>query len=109
MAKLTLQGCGHRVTRSWGDELHATCMICYERLRQLGTSTGRADRHWISDTPAPLCEHKYKETIEKAAKYKHGEYIDALCMDCGVVLRHPEGPGGWEEVVHNGFVIKEEP
>lgn len=117
MAKLTLQGCKHGPVKLWDDEdVHGTCMVCYERLRKVEgnyTATGGfrlPPESWTRDTPAPFCLHRDKETIVKPPKFRHyTDHIDALCLDCGVVLRHPEGPGEWEEVVFNGYRIKEEP
>lgn len=128
MAKLTLSGCKHSILKPWGDAYpggeyvitHVTCMICYERLindeeaieksRTLArVATKNDNSHLRRDRPALPCEHRNKTPIDKPPKYVHGDYTDALCDDCGVVLRHPEGPGRWEEVLHNGYVIREEP
>lgn len=124
MAKLTLAGCKHPILKPWGDAYpdgdfevsHVTCMVCYERLiaskediqfqrSQLRNDNSRLKR----DQPAELCEHMHKLPIAKDPKFTHDEYTDALCEDCGVVLRHPEGPGHWEEVIFNGYKIREEP
>lgn len=130
MPKLTLQGCKHPLLRPWGADYdpwtsegmtQVTCMVCYERL-EVGKDLAAAQAHVFGRRgggvdnsnlphakPAMLCEHAHKQPIDKPAKFTHGEYTDALCEDCGVVLRHPEGPGRWEEVIFNGYVIREEP
>jgi ribosomal protein S27E len=129
LPKLTLQGCKHPLLRPWGADYdpwtsegmtQVTCLVCYERLligegdpaaHAYSRRTARsADySHLAHADPALPCQHQTKTPIEKPEKFTHGEYTDALCEECGVVLRHPEGPGRWEEVIFNGYVIREEP
>lgn len=130
MPKLTLHGCKHPILKPWGPDYdpwtsegmkQVTCLVCYERLvieaddtaaqaRVFGRRGGAVDNSKLPRAdPATVCEHAHKQPIEKPPKFTGGEYTDALCEDCGVVLRHPEGPGRWEEVIFNGYVIREEP
>jgi len=128
LPKLTLQGCKHPILQPWGADYdpwtsegskQVTCMVCYERLiveddqpanRIFGRRGGAMDNSKLPRAqPALPCEHRSKTPIQKPEKFTHGDYTDALCETCGVVLRHPEGPGQWEEVIFNGYVIREEP
>lgn len=84
--------------------IRATCPSCYQRL--IVTVAGRVGV--IPDTPAVMCDHPHKKPISEAIT-KRLPYQDALCTDCGRVLRHPDGPGRWEEVIFYGYVIHEEP
>jgi ribosomal protein S27E len=119
MPILTLKGCTHPVLSPWGDETDdysdlrtVTCMVCYERL--LAPNTGyrtKVKTELLTPAPPALfgCPHTSKNPIPKDPKFKTSDYQDALCNDCGCVLRHPEGPGSWDEVIFNGYVIREEP
>jgi hypothetical protein len=61
----------------------------------------------VDDFPPGACEHARKKPVGQQLTL-HRDYTDAMCMDCGRVLRHPDGPGSWEEVLFYGYLIKEE-
>lgn len=63
---------------------------------------------WTPDYPARTCDHPDKRPVSVAITNKM-PYRDAICDDCGVILRHPDGPGQWVEVLFNGYLIREEP
>lgn len=123
--KLTVEGCKHAKLKVWTKSrgvsdgysvLRATCMACYERMSisvgDLMTSQREVmwnldGEPWATDTPAPPCAHPVKVPMESLGVPKGFE--DAICLDCGCVLRHPDGRGRWEEVVFNGFLIAEPP
>lgn len=84
-----------------------TCTICYQRLR---SRDGPANvlssfKAWLPDhAPAP-CDHTSKTPVATQLTLRE-KYRDAMCTECGVVLRHPDGPGSWEEVIFNGYLIE---
>lgn len=104
--RLKLNGCEHRAVSQWATD-RFTCLSCYRRLRgQLDPKRVGADL--LPDTPAGVCEHVSKVPISEAIT-KAQPYQDALCTQCGRVLRHPDRPGRWTEVMFYGYVIHEEP
>lgn len=114
--KFTLNGCEHGVAvYTWtGQErgdgfVHGTCVTCYQRVRILRhLYNGFRSLNWIADLPAAVCMHGTKIPIAEEITRKL-PYKDAVCDRCGVVLRHPDGPGEWAEVIFNGYLIREEP
>lgn len=115
--KFTLKGCEHKVLEPWGnppansDEYYATCVSCYERLI-FGMSAWDGRNNIAIPTrkappPKVRCPHKHRKPV--AAKVtKHMPYRDAICTDCGVIQRHPDGRGVWTDVLFYGYLIKEE-
>lgn len=109
--KFTLEGCRHAKFEpygniSYGDESTVTCLSCYHRLRpKFDEQTGRLIM--VDDVPPGQCDHPRKKPVQQQLT-AHRDYTDAMCLDCGRVLRHPDGPGTWEDVLFYGFVIKEE-
>lgn len=100
--KIAMQICAHRHVRQY-DEF-GTCLTCYQRLR-----TDDTTQKWEPDAPVTfLCDHRDKEPI-LISQMRTLKTYDASCARCGTVLRHPDGPGAWEEVVFSGFIIREEP
>lgn len=113
MAKVTLTGCAHPFTKNWSrDEdgwTHMTCLACYQRLKQFAR-----DEPKVNDTPVipGQCEHRPKDALTPNRDARFASAVtshDALCTDCGCVVRHPDGKGAWEEVIWNGFLILEMP
>lgn len=109
--KVTLEGCRHVKFEPYGDVANhndpkVTCLSCYHRLRAaLDPHTGRL--HMVDDYPPGACGHPRKKPVSQALTAKR-DYTDAMCLDCGRVLRHPDGPGQWEDVLFYGYIIKEE-
>ena len=107
--KYTVEGCRHKKCEPYGTLDHnsprLTCTTCYRRLRAAISETGRLEL--VPDYPAAPCEHARKQTVGAALNAKR-DHMDAMCLDCGRVLRHPDGPGSWEEVRFYGYVIHEE-
>lgn len=112
--KLVMEGCSHGwVERRRVNEhgiVFGTCTHCFVRLRSDGPEDVLSpdDKAWLPDyAPAP-CDHVAKKAIG-IMRNKSLDYHDAVCLDCGVVLRHPDGPGEWQEVLFNGFIIEDTP
>lgn len=110
--KITLEGCRHgkyATLDTADDVVRATCLICYQRI--VGTFDRATYQPVWSAAPAPtfICAHRSKDPIQKSPKFANKNFTDALCNDCGVVLRHPDGKGEWTEVLFNGYLIREEP
>lgn len=115
--KLTLEGCKHirflRSTRGRDGRQHVTCASCYQRLVSAVSDEDDSFAYqatttaWLPDAPAAVCEHAHRQGIQILNIRQN--YHDAICTDCGVVLRHPDGPGEWVEVLFNGFLIAEPP
>lgn len=106
--KLILEGCPHKRFLPYGDiadhdEPTFTCLTCYQRLR----ARDHPDLAIVKDYPPGVCEHQHKKPVGQALT-AHRDYTDALCTDCGRVLRHPDGPGSWEDVMFYGLIIREE-
>lgn len=113
--QLKMQSCQHQrpvvyellVDSPEQGAFRATCPACYRRLRiEVDFTTGRVVAS--DDTPAVRCSHTHKKPISEAIT-RRLPYQDALCWDCGRVLRHPNDRGTWTEVRFYGFVIREEP
>lgn len=109
--KVTLEGCRHNLFEPYGDianhdDPKVTCLNCYHRLRtHFDARTGRVT---LRDDYAPgVCGHPRKKPVGQSLTAKRN-YHDAMCVDCGRVLRHPDGPGSWDEVIFYGYVILEE-
>lgn len=108
--KVTLEGCKHAKFELYGDvrdhsDPKMTCLHCYHRLRVNVNSSGLPA--WVDDFPPGACDHSRKKPVSQALTVKR-DYTDAMCLDCGRVLRHPDGPGSWEDVIFYGYVIHEE-
>lgn len=116
MPKFKLEGCKHAAKLHYGlsnsTRQTFTCLTCYQRLA--ADYAPVLDDFTVTVTPVndfppgPSCTHPSKKPVGEALT-KHRDYTDAFCVDCGRVLRHPNGPGSWEEVLFYGYVIKEEP
>lgn len=107
--KFTLDPCQHRSYEPYGNDPRdacVTCLNCYHRLRAWYDETS-ARLTMVDDYPPRICKHERKKPVSKSLNAKR-DYTDAMCKDCGCVLRHPDGPGSWEEVLFYGLVIKEE-
>lgn len=109
---VVLEGCPHSHValraRDAHDVAFGTCTGCYTRLRSDGPyNTLGPDKRWLPDAAAAPCPHTAKVPVAEQAT-KRLRYRDALCVLCGVVLRHPDGPGDWEEVIFNGYLIEED-
>lgn len=115
MVKLMLAGCSHPIVERYDtapEVIRGTCMNCYVRLIITSSAARRAGGRggWEPDRPvAFVCTHPMKTPITRHSKITSGNWHEALCSKCGTVLRHPDGPGSWEEVVFSGYVISEEP
>lgn len=109
--KVTLEGCRHTAFEPYGDianhdDPKVTCLSCYHRLR--AEIDARTNRLTMVDDYAPgACSHPRKKPVGQSLTAKRS-YHDAMCLDCGRVLRHPDGPGSWDEVIFYGYVILEE-
>jgi len=102
--KLTLEGCKHAYVETYKrGSGFALCMHCYQRLC---LNPARSSPGWVPDLPVAPCDHREKKPINTVIT-KRQSHNDAMCLECGSALRHPEGPGYWEEVVFNGYVIQE--
>lgn len=117
--KAVLEGCKHQHTSPYGNpvdinHVQITCLTCYRRLTAVLHDSQDANafvsgRLALTDAPAPqMCAHSTKKPVQQELTAKR-DYTDAMCMTCGCVLRHPDGPGSWEPVRFYGYVIKEEP
>lgn len=109
--KFVLEGCKHVRFEPYGDvanhnDPRFVCLSCYHRLRsEYNEATGRLDI--VDDYPPAACDHLRKKPVGQALT-AHRDYTDAMCLDCGRILRHPDGPGQWEDVIFYGLVIREE-
>jgi hypothetical protein len=107
--KLTLKACEHRAMEVWADRnsdancFYATCLGCYERLKFISDV---ADGYVIAPAPGP-CDHIKKKPVASQIT-KHMPHRDAICVSCGQILRHPDGPGEWTPVLFYGYLIHEE-
>jgi hypothetical protein len=61
----------------------------------------------VDDYPPGLCDHLRKKPLAQYNARQIG-YTSAMCLDCGRVLTHPDGPGHWEDAIFYGYLIKEE-
>lgn len=111
---MTLEGCQHKrrlISRRGRDgRMHMTCATCYQRLVSAASDEDDSftlSRAWLPDSPPPVCRHFHRQGIEPISPRQ--AHHDAVCTDCGVVLRHPDGPGQWAEVMFNGYLIAEPP
>lgn len=85
----------------------ATCLNCFHRV-----VADDRDAKYVDDPIAPgPCEHKNKQAlpIVTAVQENEKQPFRAVCEDCGVVLIHDDGPGGWREYMFYGYRIEEEP
>lgn len=110
--KIVLESCKHPHIAYNNDYPYvATCLSCYERLSMSGEPLyprAKTMRDLVKAKPVWGCPHRHKEPVS-ATLTATRPYRDAMCQDCGVVLRHPDGPGAWEEVLFYGYLIHESP
>jgi hypothetical protein len=112
--KITLEGCQHkwvetRSTNARTSTAYGTCTHCYVRVKRRTDVDALAPKQWVPDAPVGPCTHGFDKKPISEVRNKRQDFRDAICMGCGVVLRHPDGPGQWDEVIYNGFIIEEEP
>lgn len=109
--KITLEGCKHRAIESWGDgdvyAAYATCLNCYERFVIHAPTNHRQMRFEPAPPPPIRCPHRHRKPVA-AQVTKNMPYRDAICTECGVIQRHPDGRGAWTDVQFYGYLIKEE-
>lgn len=113
--KIKLTECNHSsALKPWGDGYGwetgyttVTCLKCYRRLRYMGFTSGLVNDGCVPDTPPAPCEHTNKKSVSEEIT-RNMSYFDAMCQDCGVILRHPDIGRGWTEVIFNGYIIEEE-
>jgi ribosomal protein S27E len=105
--KIKLVGCEHKKLHAAIHAPAITCLSCYRRLWTARDAHGNPCVVPAAPAP-PLCTHAAKTPISEQIT-RNFNYYDAVCNWCGVVLRHPDGKGAWEEVMFYGHLISEEP
>lgn len=101
--------CTHSSIEVWKRDKvdHALCRTCYVRLIYIRWDKPPYENP-VPDIPVDgSCQH-LGDKRPLARRSVQQTTDEALCTDCGCAIRHPDGPGSWEEVVFNGFLIEEE-
>lgn len=98
--KLIVQGCGHPKAVTITPYL-VTCTKCLRRL----TLDEQTLTFVQAPAPTGTCVHARKKTLVRTERQS---VLRVVCLDCGCVLQHPDGPGAWSYAYDYRFVIKEE-